>query len=48
MKLTRVALYAKLHDLHMSEPFGPGVEADVQEPPLPDEWFVLINLLLEL
>ncbi|KAL5519904.1 hypothetical protein ACEPAG_1564 [Sanghuangporus baumii] len=38
VKLTRVALYAKLHDMHMSEPFGPKAEADVVEPPLPDEW----------
>ena len=39
VKLTRVALYTKLHDLHMSEPFGPNIEADTTEPSLPDEWY---------
>ncbi|EJC97866.1 uncharacterized protein FOMMEDRAFT_143407 [Fomitiporia mediterranea MF3/22] len=38
IKLTRVSLYAKLHDLHMSEPFGANISADLSEPPFPDEW----------
>ncbi|KAH8114389.1 kinase-like domain-containing protein [Phellopilus nigrolimitatus] len=38
VKLMRVAFYTKLHDFHNSEPFGPNLQADAQEPPLPDNW----------
>ncbi|KAI5119391.1 hypothetical protein M0805_005934 [Coniferiporia weirii] len=38
VKLMRTAFHTKLRDFHKSEPFGPKAEADVPEPPLPDDW----------
>lgn len=41
IKLMKAAFYAKLHDMHKSEPFSSSVKADDQGEPLPDDWYDL-------
>ncbi|KAJ7121645.1 hypothetical protein C8R44DRAFT_622641 [Mycena epipterygia] len=38
VKLTKVAFYTRLLDLHRSNPFGPGISLDLDEPRIPDPW----------
>ncbi|KAJ7432513.1 kinase-like domain-containing protein [Mycena galericulata] len=38
VKLTKVAFYTRLLDLHRSNPFGPGISLDLDEWRLPDQW----------
>ncbi|KAJ6518529.1 kinase-like domain-containing protein [Mycena vulgaris] len=38
LKLTKVAFYTRLLDLHRSNPFGPGISLDPDEPRTPDAW----------
>lgn len=37
----KAAFYAKLHDMHKSEPFSSSVKADDLGEPLPDDWYDL-------
>lgn len=37
-KLTKVAFYTRLLDLHRSNPFGPGISVDLDESRIPDQW----------
>ncbi|KAK7057453.1 kinase-like domain-containing protein [Favolaschia claudopus] len=37
-KLTKVAFYTRLLDLHRSNPFGPAIPVDLEESRIPDEW----------
>ncbi|KAJ6593628.1 kinase-like domain-containing protein [Mycena capillaripes] len=37
-KLTKVAFYTRLLDLHRSNPFGPGISLDLDESRIPEQW----------
>ncbi|KAJ7702683.1 kinase-like domain-containing protein [Mycena rosella] len=38
VKLTKVAFYTRLLDLHRSNPFGPGISSEPDEPRIPEPW----------
>ncbi|KAJ7163895.1 kinase-like domain-containing protein [Mycena crocata] len=38
VKLTKAAFYTRLLDLHRSNPFGPGISLDPDEPRISDQW----------
>ncbi|KAJ7101250.1 kinase-like domain-containing protein [Mycena belliarum] len=38
VKLTKTAFFTRLLDLHRSNPFGPGISLEPDEPPVPESW----------